>query len=197
MADGLGETFAPLRSVTELAREAEGARFPTGTVTFLVTDLVGSVSMLRVLGAAQYGSMLERYDEIVQDAVTAHDGHAFEMVGDSFIAVFGRARDALLAAIAARDVLEATEWPEVATPGVRIGVHTGEAERWKSGYVGLGLVRALRVCNAAHRGQLLVSPATEGIVSGIDLGGVELRALPVRLLEDFDRPVVLHEATRG
>ena len=197
VADGLGETFAPLRSVTELAREAEGARFPTGTVTFLVTDLVGSVSMLRVLGAAQYGSMLERYDEIVQDAVTAHDGHAFEMVGDSFIAVFGRARDALLAAIAARDALEATEWPEAATPGVRIGVHTGEAERWKSGYVGLGLVRALRVCNAAHRGQLLVSPATEGIVSGIDLGGVELRALPVRLLEDFDRPVVLHEATRG
>jgi len=144
VADGLGETFAPLRSVTELAREAEGARFPTGTVTFLVTDLVGSVSMLRVLGAAQYGSMLERYDEIVQDAVTAHDGHAFEMVGDSFIAVFGRARDALLAAIAARDALEATEWPEAATPGVRIGVHTGEAERWKSGYVGLGLPAAKR-----------------------------------------------------
>jgi len=196
LADGLGATFEPLRSVTELAREAEASRFPTGTVTFLVTDLVGSVSMLRALGAARYGEMLERYDEIVQDAVTAHDGQAFEMVGDSFIAVFGRARDALLAAIAARDVLDATEWPDATTPGVRIGVHTGEAERWRSGYVGLGLVRALRVCNAANGGQLLLSPATEGIVNGIDLGGIELRALPVRMLEDFDRPVVLHEATR-
>ena len=65
-----------------------------------------------------------------------------------------------------------------------------------SGYVGLGLVRALRVCNAANGGQLLLSPATEGIVNGIDLGGIELRALPVRMLEDFDRPDDLHEATR-
>ena len=182
--------------MTELAREAEASRFPTGTVTFLVTDLVGSVSMLRTLGAAQYGEVLERYDEIVQDAVTAHGGQAFEMVGDSFIAVFGRARDALLAAIAARDVLDAAEWPHGTTLGVRVGVHTGEAERWKSGYVGLGLVRALRVCNAATAGQLLVSPATEGIVNGLDLGGTELTPLPVRMLEDFDRPVVLHEATR-
>lgn len=79
-------------------------------------------------------------------------------------------------------------------PGVRIGIHTGEAERWRSGYVGFGLVRALRVCDAARGGQVLVSPTTENVVDGLDLSGVDLRALPPRLLEDFDRPVALFEA---
>jgi len=115
-------------------------------------------------------------------------------VGDSFIGAFSRARDGVVAAVEAMAELEVVDWPEGCRPGVRIGVHTGEADRWRSGYVGFGLIRALRVCDAAVGGQVLVSPTTETVVDGHDLAGVELRELPQRLLEDFDRPVVLYEA---
>jgi class 3 adenylate cyclase len=192
VSPGLREEFPPLRSVSELARSAN--QLPTGTVTFFVTDVVGSVALMRELGWVRYSIVLERYEEVVQSAVAAHGGQAFEIVGDSFIGAFARARDAVVAAVAAMGTLTATEWPEGAAPGVRIGVHTGEAERWRSGYVGFGLVRALRVCDAALGGQVLVSPTTENVVDGLDLAGVELRALPERRLEDFERPVVLYAA---
>ena len=181
VVDGLGETFAPLRSVTELAREAEASRFPTGTVTFLVTDLVGSVTMLRALGAARYGAVLERYDEIVQDAVTAHDGQAFEMVGDSFIAVFGRARDALLAAIDASDVLAATEWPE-ASQARR--PHRSAHRRGGALEVGLRRARprsrALASATPRRRPGARVRTTTRGSSTASISRSVELRALPVR-----------------
>ena len=196
VADGLDDEFPPLRSVTALAQAIEASRFPTGTVTFLVTDMVGSVAMLRTLGIEGYSSTLERYERIVRDAVAAHDGHAFEIVGDSFISVFARARDALFAAVDARDAFTGTDWVEGWRPGVRIGIHTGEAERWRSGYVGFGLIRALRVCDAADGGQVLVSETTTSVLDGVDLSGLELHPLPTRSLEDFDRPVVLHEAAR-
>jgi len=190
---GLREEFPPLRSVSELARGSK--RLPTGTVTFFVTDVVGSVVMFRSLGIERYSIVLERYEGIVRGAVETHGGHAFEMVGDSFIGVFPRARDAVFAAASARAALDAAEWPDDGRPAVRMGLHTGEAERWRSGYVGFGLIRALRVCDAALGGQVLVSPTTENVVDGLDLAGVELRAQPERLIEDFDRPVVLYEAT--
>jgi class 3 adenylate cyclase len=192
VSPGLREEFPPLRSVSELARTAE--QLPTGTVTFFVTDIVGSVMLLRSLGIERYGVVLECYEEVVQNAVRDHDGQAFEIVGDSFIGAFSRARDGVVAAVEAMEGLDAVEWPEGGRPGVRIGVHTGEADRWRSGYVGFGLIRALRVCDAALGGQVLVSPTTETVVEGLGLAGVELRAMPERLLEDFDRPVVLYEA---
>lgn len=187
---GLREDFPPLRTVSELT---SSARLPTGTVTFFITDVVASVALLRSLGIQRYSIVLERYEHLVRAAVEAHDGQAFEMVGDTFIGVFPRARDAVLAAVAAKAALDGSEWPDGGRPGVRMGVHTGEAERWRSGYVGLGLVRALRVCDAARGGQVLVSPTTENVVDGLDLAGVELHALPRRPLEDFDRPIVLYE----
>jgi len=192
VSPGLGEEFPPLRSMSELARTA--GPLPTGTVTFFVTDIVGSVMLMRSLGMERYALVLERYEEVVQRAVRRHDGQAFEIVGDSFIGAFSRARDGVVAAVEAMAELEVVDWPEGCRPGVRIGVHTGEADRWRSGYVGFGLIRALRVCDAAVGGQVLVSPTTETVVDGHDLLGVELRELPQRLLEDFDRPVVLYEA---
>ncbi len=192
VSPGLREQFPPLRSMSELARNAE--RLPTGTVTFFVTDIVGSRALMRSLGLARYSIMLERYEDIVRSVVAAHDGRLFEFVGDSFIGAFSGARDAVLAAVAAMAALGASDWPEGGRPTVQLGLHTGEAERWRSGYVGFGLIRALRVCDAARGGQILVSPTTESVVEGLDLYGVDLRALPERRLEDFDRPVVLYEA---
>ena len=192
VSTGLREEFPPLRSVSELARNAEP--LPTGTVTFFVTDIVGSVMLLRSLGIERYGVVLERYEEVVQRAVRQHDGQAFEIVGDSFIGAFSRARNGVVAAVEAMADLDAADWPDGGRPGVRIGIHTGEADRWRSGYVGLGLIRALRVCDAALGGQVLVSPTTQTVVDGLDFAGVELRALPERRLEDFDRPVVLYQA---
>lgn len=192
VSPGLRETFPPLRSMSEVARNVD--RLPTGTVTFFVTDIVGSVALMRSIGWERYSIVLEQYEDAVQSAVQGHGGSAFEIVGDSFIGAFSRARDAVVAAVAAMTALASCAWPEGGAPGVRIGLHTGEAERWRSGYVGFGLVRALRVCDAARGGQVLVSPTTENVVDGVDLSGVELRPLPKRRLEDFDRPVVLYEA---
>lgn len=196
VADGLDQEFPPLRSVTGLAQAMDGSRFPTGTVTFLVTDVAGSVAMLRTVGLERYGATLERFESIVREAVAAHDGHTFEMVGDSSISVFGRARDALFAAVDAAEAFDRADWVHGWRPGVRIGLHTGEAERWRTGYVGFGLIRALRVCDAADAGQVLVSETTSSVLDGLDLSDVDLRPLPERALEDFDRPVVLHEASR-
>lgn len=191
---GLRGEFPPLRSVSELARAAEVDGLPTGTVTFFVTDVVGSVALLRSVGLEQYSAVLDHYEKIVRSSVAVYRGDAFEMVGDSFVAVFRRARDAVLAAVVARAELDSTEWPEGHRPGVRLGLHTGEAERWRSGYVGFGLIRALRVCDAAAGGQVLVSPTTQNVLDGIALPGVELRPLPHRSLEDFAHPIVLYEA---
>jgi class 3 adenylate cyclase len=77
--------------------------------------------MLRSWGVERYGSTLERYEMIVRGAVDAHGGHAFEMVGDSFISVFGRARVALFAAVEARDAFRRADWVDGWRPGVRIG----------------------------------------------------------------------------
>lgn len=191
---GLRGEFPPLRSVSELTRAAEVDGLPTGTVTFFVTDVVGSVALLRSVGLEQYSAVLDQYEKIVRSSVAVYRGDGFEMVGDSFVAVFRRARDAVLAAVAARAELDSTEWPGGLRPGVRLGLHTGEAERWRSGYVGFGLIRALRVCDAAAGGQVLVSPTTENVLEGIALPGVELKPLPHRSLEDFAHPIVLYEA---
>ncbi len=153
VAPGLAIDFPPLRSLTEIGRSAEVA-LPSGTVTFLVTDIAGSTKLIREAGSETAGLVLEEYERILRDATEQAGGHVLEVAGDSLIAAFVRGRDALATAASAMAAFATTDWPEARRPGVKIGLHTGEASPTKARYVGLTLPRAFRVCGSASVGQV-------------------------------------------
>ena len=162
------------------------SELPTGTVTFLFTDLEGSTRLWEAHPEAMKAA-LARHDEILRDAVAAHGGLIVKTTGDGVHAVFAAASDALTAAVAGQRGLAAEPW-DANTTGplrVRMGVHTGEAERRDGDYYGSALNRAARLMGVGHGGQILVSQTTAALVrdvmsedrSLIDLGETRLRDL--------------------
>jgi class 3 adenylate cyclase len=193
VAAGLDEEFPPLRSVSEVARATEVAARPSGTVTFLATDIVGSTALLRRFGREWAADFLDLYESVMRQHFAEAGGHEIELVGDSFLVVFHRPKDAIEAATAALRAIPSVEWPENEEPPVRMGIHTGEAARRRSRYVGLALIRALRICEAASAGQVLVSPATESLLEACDLGELSFRDVGEHRVKDFERPIHLFE----
>jgi predicted ATPase len=163
---------------------------PTGTVTFVFTDIEGSTRLLAELGSERYGGELELHRERIRRAIATHDGFELGTEGDAFFVAFARASDALSAAGAAQSAL--ADGPI----RVRIGVHTGEPLVVAGNYVGLDVHKAARICGAAHGGQVLVSEATRVLAGhGLrDLGEYRLKDLtaPERLFQlgssDFPPP---------
>src|SRR5215831_17550157 len=100
---------------------------PTGTVTFLFTDIEGSTALLKRLGS-QYGDLLSQHQRILRESFAAHGGHEVDTQGDSFFVAFPRAKDAVAAAVAAQRDLAAHDWPEGTRVAVRMGLHTGEPQ---------------------------------------------------------------------
>jgi predicted ATPase/class 3 adenylate cyclase len=149
------------------------AGLPTGTVTFLFTDIEGSTRLLQELGSERYGAELELHRERVRRAVAAHGGFELGTEGDAFSIAFARASDALGAAGDAQAAL--SDGPI----RVRIGIHTGEPLIVAGNYVGLDVHKAARICAAGHGGQVLVSQATRDLVGGglRDLGEFRLKDL--------------------
>jgi len=147
---------------------------PSGTVTFLFTDIEGSTRRWEDEAAAMRDE-LARHDEILRGAVEAHQGRVLKSTGDGVLAVFARAGDAVGAAVDAQVGLCAG-----GLPPVRMGVHTGVAEERDGDYFGPTLNRAARVMAVAHGGQIVVSGTTHSLVEGfelIDLGEHRLRDL--------------------
>jgi class 3 adenylate cyclase len=130
---------------------SSAAERPTGTVTFLFTDIEGSTQLLKQLRDA-YATALADHQRIVRDALTANDGWEIDTQGDSFFAAFRRAKDAVGAAVDIQRALAAHEWPENADLRVRMGIHTGEPAVGGERYVGLGVHRAARIAAAGHGG---------------------------------------------
>jgi predicted ATPase/DNA-binding SARP family transcriptional activator len=168
---------------------------PSGTVTFLCTDIEGSTPLLVDRGADGYAALLEQHRNAIRTAVHAHHGREVDTQGDAFLIAFARAGDAAAAAVEIQAKL--TEGPI----RVRIGLHTGEPVRTNQGYVGLDLHRASRICAAAHGGQTLVSQTTRDLVDTDqlhDLGEHWLKGIPApeRLHQlgegDFPPPTSLH-----
>jgi predicted ATPase len=149
---------------------------PTGTVTFLFTDIEGSTRLLEKLGSERYGAELELHRDQVRRAIAAHGGSEFGTEGDAFFVAFARASDALGAA---REVQAALADGPIR---VRIGVHTGEPLIVRGNYVALDVHKAARICAAAHGSQVLVSQATR------DLAGSGLRDLGEYRLKDLTSP---------
>ncbi len=144
---------------------------PSGTVTFLFTDVEGST----VLWEEQPDEMrlaLERHDEILRSVIEGNGGYVFSTAGDSFAASFARAGDALTAAVVAQEALGAQVWPTAVPIQVRMGLHSGEAQERDGDYFGSAVNVAARIMSAGHGAQILVSEVSAGLVG--DVGLVDL-----------------------
>ena len=148
---------------------------PTGTVTFLFTDIEGSTRLLEALGD-EYADVLAEHRRALRDAWRRHDGVEVDTQGDAFFVAFARASDAVAAADEAQAAL--ADGPV----HVRMGLHTGEPLRAAEGYVGFDVHRAARIAAAGHGGQVLLSQATA------DLTGAEVRDLGLHRLKDLSAP---------
>jgi hypothetical protein len=144
---------------------------PTGTVTFLFTDIEGSTRLLHSIGPDAYSDALAEHRRVLRDAFAAHGGVEVDTQGDAFFVVFPTAPGAANAAQAGVENL---------APGpvrVRMGLHTGAPALTPEGYVGVDVHRAARVAALAHGGQVLVSPATAALLDEavLDLGAHRLK----------------------
>ena len=166
---------------------------PSGTVTFLFTDIEGSTRLLNRLGQSRYDELLTAQRAILGAAVSAHDGRVVDTQGDSFFVAFRTAADAVAAAVDAQRDLAAEPWPEGADVRVRMGLHTGEPKVGDERYVGIGVHRAARIGAAGHGGQVLLSWTTKGLAEEDLPAGVSIRDLGERRLKDIEQPQHLYQ----
>ncbi len=160
---------------------------PTGTITFLFTDIEGSTKLWERSATAMQRA-LTRHDEILTEAIEANDGHIFKKVGDAFCAAFSSAPAALEAVLTTQRALCGEPWEEGCEIRVRIALHTGSVEERGGDYYGPPLNRVARLMSAGHGGQVLLSLATQELVRDGLPPGVELRDLGERRLKDLFRP---------
>jgi predicted ATPase/class 3 adenylate cyclase len=162
------------------------AELPTGTVTFLFTDIEGSTRLLRQLGPELYGEALAEHRRALRESFTTYAGVEVDTQGDAFLVAFPTAQGAADAARRGRDALAS------GPIRVRMGLHTGTPLVGAEGYVGIDVHRGARVGALAHGGQIVVSPATAGLLDGeslVDLG--------THLLKDFDGATRLYQLGDG
>src|SRR5918995_1233595 len=165
---------------------------PTGTVTFLFTDIEGSTSLLQELGD-RYPAVLDEHAAIIRRAVADGGGIEVSTHGDAFFAVFRSPAGAVGAAIAAQRGLAANDWSPGPPVLVRMGAHTGEGALGGDDYAGIDVHRAARIADAAHGGQVILSDATRGLVEHALPAGASLRDLGVHRLRGIADPERLHE----
>jgi TolB-like protein/class 3 adenylate cyclase/Tfp pilus assembly protein PilF len=142
--------------------DASKSPLPTGTVTFLFTDIEGSTRLWESQQAAMQAA-LPRHDALVRQCITSHGGHVFKTGGDAFCAAFHTAPDALAAALESQRAIHAERWPEAAKLRVRMAIHTGAAELRDGDYFGAPLNRVARLLGAGNGGQTLLSESTHDL----------------------------------
>jgi len=160
---------------------------PTGTVTFLFTDIEGSTQLMQELGESYVQAQVIHH-EILRAAFTSSDGRELRTEGDSFFCVFESALDACSAAAQAQREFATQSWPRDEPIRVRIGLHTGEAPLVGNEYIGIDVHHAARVAAAAHGGQVVVSDTTRSLVETSLPQGLGLRDLGLHRLKDLARP---------
>jgi predicted ATPase/class 3 adenylate cyclase len=157
---------------------------PTGTVTFLFTDVEGSTRLLRELGQDEYARALAEHRRVLREAVAGQGGIEVDTEGDAIFAAFPTAVGALSAARAAQDALAS------GPIRVRMGLHTGTPLRTDEGYVGVDVHRAARIAAAGHGGQVLISSATTALLAG---EAVPITDLGEHRLKDLESPERIHQ----
>jgi len=164
------------------------SNLPSGTVTFLFTDIEGSTKLARE-HPEQHEALFARHDSILQAAIESHDGFVFRIVGDSFSAAFHTADEALNAALQAQRELQKEPWPS-APVKVRMGINTGSAQVKQDtsgtnyeGYATLALTQ--RVMSAGHGGQILLSQTTYDLLKSQNFDGIGFLDLGEHKLKDI------------
>lgn len=169
------------------------SHLPTGTVTFLFTDIEGSTKLWQQFPDAMPYA-LARHHELLTQCIERHDGYVFQIIGDAFCAAFATAADGLDAALDAQRALLQEAWGETGAIRVRMSLHTGAVEvrpgEFKSGEYASGytLSRAARLLSAGHGGQILLSAPTMELVREHLPSGVSLRELGAHRLKDLVLP---------
>ena len=169
---------------------------PSGTVTFLFTDIEGSTALLQAL-ADGYADVLREERRILRETLGGAGGSEIDTQGDAFFFSFVRAREAVAGAVSAQQALDEHEWPEDGEVKVRMGLHTGEPSVGDEGYIGLDVVRAARICSAGHGGQILMSETTRALLGGDVPDGWKLRDLGPQRLKDIGDERIFQLAREG
>jgi predicted ATPase/class 3 adenylate cyclase len=165
---------------------------PTGTVTFMFTDIEGSTRLLDDLGTVRYRAVQQEHADILRQAIDMSEGTEVREEGDSLFVAFSNAVGAVTAAVAAQRGLATNRWAD--TPvRVRIGLHTGEGVLGGGDYVGMDVNRAARIAASGHGGQILLSDATRSLVEYSLPEGVQLRDLGEHRLKDIGHPEHLYD----
>ena len=165
---------------------------PTGTVTFLFTDIEGSTKLVQALGG-EYPALLAEHCRILRGAIANEGGIELGTEGDSFFAVFGSADAALRSTAAAQRALIDGRWPEGVNVRVRMGLHTGLGALGGDNYVGLDVHRAARIAAAGHGGQVVVGESTLAAVGEALPPGTAVRDLGAHRLKDLATPEHLYQ----
>jgi predicted ATPase/class 3 adenylate cyclase len=172
---------------------------PSGTITFLFTDIQGSTQLWQQY-PADMPQALQRHHAILRQSIEENDGYVFQIIGDAFCAAFHTIQDGLLAAIDAQRRLGDEEWGKTGPIQVRMALHSGAADVQAGDFIsgeyrsGLTLSRAARLLSAGHGGQVLLSlPASELLRDHLPQG-IELHDLGLHRLKDLVRPEHIYQA---
>ncbi|MFL5963144.1 MAG: DUF6582 domain-containing protein [Gaiellaceae bacterium] len=167
-------------------------RLPKGQVTFLLTDIEGSTALLARLDD-RYPSVIAAVRRAMRSAVQRAGGREVDARADDLFAAFERAPAALEAALAIQRAMRAGPWPEGIDVRVRIGVHSGRPTLTDTGYVGLSVHAAARICYSAHGGQIVVSSAVHSAVLDSLADGVALKSLGAWRFQGLGEPEHLYQ----
>src|SRR5947209_7142429 len=165
---------------------------PTGTITFRLTYIGGSVRLLQQVGEG-YASLVETCQSILRAAFLEFHGHEIETYEEGFFMAFARTTDAVAAAVAAQLALFTHAWPEGVTVRVRMGLHTYEPSVRTEGYVGSDVDYATSIMSAGHGGQVLLSQTTRDLVEHALPEGVSVVDLGAYRLKELQRPDHLYQ----
>src|SRR5215210_4795287 len=168
---------------------------PSGTVTFLFTDIEGSSRMWEK-SPESMRTALARHDEVLRSAIEAHGGFVFKTIGDAFCATFPTALGALRSALTAQRALLSEAWgKEIVALRARMALHTGSTHERDGDYFGPPVNRVARLLSAAHGGQVLLSSSTQELVRDHLPAETHLRGLGERRLKDLSRPERVFQLT--
>ncbi len=165
---------------------------PSGTVTFLFTDIEGSTRLWEERPEAMR-SCVARHDALTRSILEAHDGFIFKALGDAFCAAFPTAPSALDAALELQRALCAEAWATGTALCVRMALHTGAAELRDNDYFGQPLSRVARILSAGHGGQVLLSLATEQLTRDTLPPNAALKHCGEHYLRDLSRPETVYQ----
>ena len=181
---------------TQTTRGATGLAaapgLPSGVVTFLLTDIADSTGLLGALGDG-YGALLTEVRRILRTSVRASGGREVDVRADELFAVFEQARPAIEAALAIQRKVQSRTWPDGIRVLLRIGLHTGRPTLTDSGYVGLPVHAAARICHAAHGGQIVASQTVREAMEGAEAFEATFKDLGMHQLHGLPEPEALFQ----